>query len=149
MAGIKITHVPYKGSGPALNDLVAGHVDIMFGELAPSYPHVQAGKLKALAVSGDKRVAALPERADGERGAAGLRRDIVVGHRGAARDTAGDRQSDSAAVGETMKQPDVAKRLNEMSMVSTGSNAADFSKFIKAEAERWGNVIRISGAKAQ
>jgi len=55
----------------------------------------------------------------------------------------------SAAVGETMKQPDVTARLNDMSMVSTGSSSAEFAKFINAEAERWGNVIRISGAPAQ
>ena len=55
----------------------------------------------------------------------------------------------SAAVGEIMKQPDVTTRLNDMSMVSTGSSSAEFAKFINAEAERWGKVIRISGAKAQ
>jgi tripartite-type tricarboxylate transporter receptor subunit TctC len=55
----------------------------------------------------------------------------------------------SSAVGEVMKQPDVTTRLNGMSMVSTGSSSAEFAKFITTEAKRWGNVIRISGAKAQ
>jgi tripartite-type tricarboxylate transporter receptor subunit TctC len=55
----------------------------------------------------------------------------------------------SSAVGEVMKQPAVTTRLNDMSMVSTGSSSTEFAKFIGAEAERWGNVIRISGAKAQ
>ena len=149
MAGIKITHVPYKGSGPALNDLVAGHVDIMFGELAPAFPHVQAGKLKALAVSGDKRVAAMPNVPTVNEVLPGF---VVTSWWGivAPPDTPpAIANRISAAVGEIMKQPDVAARLDGMSMVSTGSTAAEFSKFIAAEAERWGNVIRISGAKAQ
>ena len=61
MAGIKINHIPYRGGGPALSDLVAGHVDLMFSELAPSLPYIQSGQLRALAVSSEKRLAALPD----------------------------------------------------------------------------------------
>jgi tripartite-type tricarboxylate transporter receptor subunit TctC len=149
MAAVQITHVPYKGSGPALNDLVAGHVDIMFGELAPSFPHVQAGKLKALAVSGDKRVANLPNVPTVNEVLPGFVVTSWWGIVAPPGTPAAITNRISAAVGETMKQPDVAARLNDMSMVSTGSSSAEFAKFITAEAERWGNVIRISGAKAQ
>jgi tripartite-type tricarboxylate transporter receptor subunit TctC len=61
MAGVKIVHVPYKGSGPALTDLVAGHVDIMFGELAAAHSHIRSGLLRALAVSSEKRNPAMPD----------------------------------------------------------------------------------------
>ena len=149
MAGVKITHVPYKGSGPALNDLVAGHVDIMFGELAPAYPHIQAGKLKALAVSGDKRVTNLPNVPTVAEVLPGFVVTSWWGIVAPPETPAAVTSKISAAVGEIMKQPDVTARLNTMSMVSTGSTAAEFSKFIKDEAERWGNVIRVSGAKAQ
>jgi tripartite-type tricarboxylate transporter receptor subunit TctC len=149
MAAVQITHVPYKGSGPALNDLVAGHVDIMFGELAPSFPHVQAGKLKALAVSGDKRVAALPNVPTVNEVLPGFVVTSWWGIVGPPDMPAALTSRISSAVGEVMKQPAVTTRLNDMSMVSTGSSSAEFAKFIGAEAERWGNVIRISGAKAQ
>jgi tripartite-type tricarboxylate transporter receptor subunit TctC len=149
MAAVQITHVPYKGSGPALNDLVAGHVDIMFGELAPSFPHVQAGKLKALAVSGDKRVAALPNVPTVNEVLPGFVVTSWWGIVGPPDMPAALTSRISSAVGEVMKQPAVTTRLNDMSMVSTGSSSAEFAKFIGEEAERWGNVIRISGAKAQ
>jgi tripartite-type tricarboxylate transporter receptor subunit TctC len=149
MAAVQITHVPYKGSGPALNDLVAGHVDIMFGELAPSFPHVQAGKLKALAVSGDKRVSNLPDVPTVNEVLPGFVVTSWWGIVGPPDMPAAITNRLSAAVGEIMKQPDVTARLTDMSMVSAGSSSAEFAKFISAEAERWGDVIRISGAKAQ
>ena len=61
MAGVRINHVPYRGSGPALNDLVAGHVDMMFGELAPADQHIRSGVLRALAVSSEKRNSSMPD----------------------------------------------------------------------------------------
>ena len=61
MAGVQINHIPYRGGGPAVNDLVAGHVDLMFGELASAYQYIQSGQLRALAVSSDKRIANLPD----------------------------------------------------------------------------------------
>jgi tripartite-type tricarboxylate transporter receptor subunit TctC len=149
MAGVKITHVPYKGSGPALNDLVAGHVDIMFGELAPSLPHVQSGKLTALAVSGDKRTAALPDVPTVNEVLPGFVVTSWWGIVGPPGMPAALTNQISSAVGEVMMQGDVNKRLTDMSMVSTGSSSAEFAKFISAEAERWGNVIQVSGAKAQ
>ena len=61
MAGVQINHIPYRGGGPAVNDLVAGHVDLMFAELASAHQYIQSGQLRALAVSSDKRIANLPD----------------------------------------------------------------------------------------
>jgi tripartite-type tricarboxylate transporter receptor subunit TctC len=149
IAGVQINHVPYRGSGPALNDLVAGHVDLMFGELAPSYQYIQSGKLKALAVSSDKRIANLPNVPTVSETLPGF---FVTSWWAivAPPNMPADLTSKiSAAVGEVMKQPDVSDKLKGMSMVSTGSSSAELSKFIKDEAKRWGDVIRTSGAKAQ
>ena len=146
MAGVKINHVPYRGSGPALNDLLAGHVDIMFGELAPSMPYVRAGKLKALAVSSDKRLAALPDVPTVSQFLPGF---VVTSWWALVAPPATPpaiADKISAAVTEALKSPDMAAKLSDMTMVPSGGSPAELAKFIKDEAERWGAVVRTSGA---
>jgi tripartite-type tricarboxylate transporter receptor subunit TctC len=149
MAGVQLNHVPYRGSGPALNDLIAGHVDLMFGELAPSYQYIQSGQLRALAVSSDKRIANLPDVPAVTEVVPGFKVTswwCLVGPPNMPADLT---NRISSAVGEVMRETEVTNRLNTMSMVSTGSSPAELSKFIDEEAKRWGDVIRTSGAKAQ
>ena len=149
MAGVKIDHVPYRGSGPALTDLVAGHVDLMFSELAPSLPYIQSGQLRALAVSSDKRLAALPGIPTVSEVLPGFVVTswwAIVAPPGT---PAAIADKLSSGIGEVVREPEVAKRLTDLSMVPKGSTPAELATFIKEEAERWGNVIRISGAKAQ
>ena len=149
MAGVQINHIPYRGGGPAVNDLVAGHVDLMFAELASAHHYIQSGQLRPLAVSSDKRIANLPD--------VPVVSEVlpaffvtswwaIVAPPGMPPELT---NKISAAVGEVMRQPDVTKRLTEMSMVSTGSSPAELSKFIAEEAELWGKVIRTTGAKPQ
>jgi tripartite-type tricarboxylate transporter receptor subunit TctC len=149
MAGVQINHIPYRGSGPALNDLVAGHVDLMFGELAPSYQYIESGQLRALAVSSEKRLPRLPSVPAVAEVVPGFTVTswwcIVAPPNMPAELT----KKMSDAVGEVMREPEEKDRLNTMSMVSTGSTPAELSKFINEEAERWGKVIRTTGAKAQ
>jgi tripartite-type tricarboxylate transporter receptor subunit TctC len=149
MAGVQINHIPYRGGGPAVNDLVAGHVDLMFGELASAYQYIESGQLRVLAVSSDKRIANLPDIPTVSEVLPGFFVTswwAIVAPPGMSPELT---NKISAAIGEVMKQADVTKRLTEMSMVSTGSNPADLSKFINEEAERWGKVIRTTGSKAQ
>jgi tripartite-type tricarboxylate transporter receptor subunit TctC len=149
MAGVKIVHVPYKGSGPALTDLVAGHVDIMFGELAAAHSHVRSGFLRALAVSSEKRNPTMPDVPTASEALPGFVVTswwAMVAPPGTSPAIANKL---SAAVAEVLKQPDVAARLVEMSMAATGSTPAELAAFMQQERERWGNVIRASGAKAE
>jgi tripartite-type tricarboxylate transporter receptor subunit TctC len=149
MTGVRINHIPYRGSGPALNDLVAGHVDLMFSELAPSYQYIKSGQLRALAVSNDKRLASLPDVPAVAEVVPGFKVTswwCIVGPPAMPADLA---KKISSAIGEVMHEPAVKERLNGLSMVSTGSSQSELSKFIDEEAKRWGDVIRTSGAKAQ
>jgi len=149
MADVQINHIPYRGGGPAVNDLVAGHVDLMFAELASAHQYIQSGQLRPLAVSSDKRIANLPDVPAVSEVLPGFFVTswwAIVAPPGMPGELT---NKISAAVGEVMRQPDVTKRLTEMSMVSTGSSPAELSKFIAAEAELWGKVIRTTGAKPQ
>ena len=121
----------------------------MFGELASAYQYIQSGQLRPLAVSSDKRIANLPDVPTVSEVLPGFFVTswwAIVAPPGAPPELT---NKISAAVGEVMRQPDVTKRLTEMSMVSTGSSPAELSKFIAEEAELWGKVIRTTGAKAQ
>jgi tripartite-type tricarboxylate transporter receptor subunit TctC len=149
MAGVKINHVPYRGSGPALNDLVAGHVDIMFGELAPAHEFIRSGMLRALAVSSERRNPLMPDVPAASEVLPGF---VVTSWWAMVAPPATPpaiTDKVSAAIAEILKQADVATRLADMSMVATGSTPAELSSFMQQERERWGNVIRASGAKAE
>ena len=144
-AGIKMTRVPYSGMAPALNDLLAGHVDMMFDNLGNSLPLVQEGKLKGLAVSSDKRTRRAARRA-GDRGdlsrGAG---DELVCHRRAAQDAAGDRQRSCRRLSPRFcATPEVEKRWRDMTLTPVGGTPEEIAAFFKVETERWRKVI-VSG----
>jgi tripartite-type tricarboxylate transporter receptor subunit TctC len=148
-AGVKAAHVPYKGGTPALMDLLGGQVDMMFVALGPAVQHIRSGKIRALAIASGKRNQVVPE--------VPLISDVLpdfvytywfgmVAPPGTPPAIANKL---SAAVAEAMKEQDVIPRLTGLNLEPIGSTPAEMAQVMKRERERWGNVIRASGATAE
>lgn len=147
MAGVKIVHVPYKGAAPAVADLLAGQVDLMFENVASALPHVRAGKLKMLGVGSAKRLEAVPDVPTiGE---------LLPGYVAVAWYAIAAPPKTPAAVVEkiatdvsaALKEPEIIKRLTERSATPVGGTPAETARFIRSETALWGKVIREAGVR--
>ncbi len=148
-AGVKITHVPYKGAGPGMTALLAGEVNMMFNGLSAALPQVKAGRLRALAVGGDKRSALLPELPTvaesglqfntsgwyGLLGPAGLPRALVNKLRG---DTL-----------RALAAAETKERMTALAVETIGSTPEAFADLLKQEYAQWGRVVKAAGIKQQ
>ena len=146
---LRITHIPYKGTAPALADLLAGQVDMMFDNLGVSLPHVKAGKLRALAVASPRRYRTLPDvpaLAETLPGFEAVAWFGIVAPPGTAGAIA---EKVSAGVRDALKMPDVQKRLAALSAEPMGLTPAQSAEYMKQETERWAAVIRTANVKLQ
>lgn len=148
MAGVKLVHIPYQGSGPALAALLAGQVDMMFVVLSSALPHIRTGKVKVLAVGSEQRNATLPEVPAMSSVLPGFVSSNWFGMVAPAGTPQVIAARLSAAGAEILKQPDVAKRLFDLSLATIGSAPAEMGLIMKQDTERWARVIRITGAAA-
>ena len=149
LAGVMIVHVPYKSSAPAQTALLSGQVDMMFVELSSVLPQLSAGKLRALAVGGERRsplLPGVPAMSEALPGFVALTWFGMVAPPGT---PAAIVNKLSAAIAQTLQQPDVAKRLLGMSVEAIGSTPAEMALFLRQERERWDKVIRATGATAE
>jgi tripartite-type tricarboxylate transporter receptor subunit TctC len=147
MADVSVTHVPYKGTGPALAALLGGQVDMMCDNLATALAHVRAGKLKILAVASKKRFPTLPDVPALDEMLPGFESIAwfgIVGPPGMAPAIA---EKMSALVREVQKLPEVQKRFANLSAEPVGNTPAEMAAFMKQEIERWGSVIRSAKIK--
>jgi tripartite-type tricarboxylate transporter receptor subunit TctC len=148
LTGTTMTHVPYKGTGPALNDLLAGQIAMMIDNMPALWPHVQSGKLRALAVSTDKRAAAAPNVPTlTESGVKGL---VFGAWKGlmvpvATPQDIVDRLH--AASVKALANPEFRKRLIELGAEPVGSTPAQFAAVIKAETASWAALVKSTGTK--
>ena len=144
---LSIAHVPYKGTAPALTDLLGGQVDLMFDNLGVSLPHVRSGKLKALAVASRGRVASLPGTPALAETLPGFEAVAWFGIVGPPKTSPAIAQKVAAGVAQALKSPELLKRLEEMAAEPMGLSPAETAAFMKQETERWGRVIRTANVK--
>lgn len=151
MTGTFMLHLPYRGSGPALIDLIAGNVDLMFDNLPSALPHIKAGKLKALAVTSAVRSAALPELPTiAEAGGAmlkGYEASSWFGLLAPAHTPAEIVARVQQEVAKSLSGGPVKERLLSLGAIPSGNTPAEFVRYIDAETKKWARVVKASGAK--
>ncbi len=150
MAGIELTHVPYKGSAPALNDLIAGQVSLMFDLVLTAAPHIRSGAVRGLAVTGKQRSAVLPELPSVAETGTGLRDYEVSAWFGIfapAGVSAPVVQRLNAEFVKAMQQPDLKQRLESLGADPLTSSSEEFSTYLRSEIDKWGKVVKAAGMK--
>jgi len=148
MTGTDIVHVPYKGGAMAINDLIAGHVQIIFESLNSIAPHARSGKVKALAVSGARRSPGFPELPTiAEAGVPGYEAGTWSGVIAPAGLPPAVLARLNAAVNEAIRSPIFSERFATIGDEPAGGTPEDFAATIRRDAARWGEVVRRSGAK--
>ena len=149
MTGVNMLHVPYRGAAPALTDLLAGRVQVMFDSLTSSIEHIRGGKLRPLAVTTVTRSAVLPDIP--------TIGDCVPGYEASAWDGIGAPSNTpfeiidklNREINAALADPKFQARLADMGGAPLAGSAADFGMLIAAETERWAKVVKFSGAKAE
>jgi len=147
-AGIKMVHIPYKGTGPALADLLSGQVDVLFGELATAGVHVRAGNLKILGVGGATRHPDYPQIPAIAELMPQFQATVWQGMVGPPGMSPVIARKWADLIKEVVKQPDVVKRLGDLSMIPAGGTPDEMARFMREDAQRWNAVVKASGAKA-
>ena len=147
-AGIDMLHVPYKGSAPALTDLIGGQVQLMFDSLPSAMPFVKAGTIRALAVTTSKRTPALPDVPTiAESGYPGFSISTWYGVWALAGTPAAIVQRLSSEIAAIVRQPEVRAQFEKLGAEPVGNSPAEFTAFTKAELAKWAGIVKTSGAK--
>jgi tripartite-type tricarboxylate transporter receptor subunit TctC len=147
MANVQFVQVPYRGSAPALQGLLAGDVDIMFDNLGVSLALVKSGQLKLIAVGTEKRMSALPDVPTIAEALPGFASSAWFAVVAPPKTPAAIVAKINADIAAAVRQPDVRKRLAELSADPVGGTPAETAAFIRAEVERWNNVIKAANVK--
>jgi tripartite-type tricarboxylate transporter receptor subunit TctC len=149
MTGINLLHVPYRGSAPALTDLLGGQVQVMFDLVPSSIEHIKAGKLRALAVTTKTRLEVLPDVPPVSEFVPGYEA-TGVGGVGAPRGTPPEIIDKlNREINAGLADPKMKARLAELGQIVTTGSPADYGKFIAEETEKWGKVVKFAGIKPE
>lgn len=152
-SGVKFTHIPYKGSGPAIQDVIGGQVDMMFDTTVVAGPHIQSGKLRAIAVTSAKRLPSMPDVPTiAESGIPGLTDFEVVSWQAIfvpAGTPAPIIDRLHTEIRKILAQPDMQEKLKSFGMEPADMTTAQIAAFQKAEVEKWAQVIKAANIKAE
>jgi len=149
LAKIQMVHVPYKGSGPALNDLLGGQIDLMFNALIASAPHIRAGRVRALALTGSQRdrdFSQVPTLAETVPGAVG---EAWFGLSVPARTPPAVVERLRSEMSRVLNAPETRNKLAEMGMQTLNLGPREFQDFVQQEIRKWGPVIKAAQIKAE
>ena len=150
LTGIDISHVPYRGSAPALNDIIGGHIPMMIDTSPASLPHVQSGALRVLGVSTAKRIPVLPDVPTiAEAGVPGFEISSwygVWGPKNMPKEIVSKLRSEFVAM---FAEPEIRERFAKLGAEPGGRSPEEFDAFCRSELERWGKVVQASGAKLE
>lgn len=148
--GVRWTNVPYKGSAPMLNDLLGGQIDFGFDNIPSALPHIQSGKLRAIAVSGPTRTDLLPDVPTlQEAGMKGVEALAWHGVLAPANTPAPIVKRLHDEIVKLLQAPDMKKRLNGLGLEPVGNSPAEFQKFIVDENVKWAKIAKDAGAKLE
>ena len=148
--GLDWVHVPYRGSGPAITDLIAGTVDVFFDNLPSILPHIRAGAVQPVATLAAERLPELPDLPTfGESGAPGVVIDSWFGFLAPPRTPPAVAEALNAAFNQALQRPEVQERLRAVGVVPLGGDTARMGAHVKAETQRWGEVVKANGIRAE
>ncbi|MCW5258188.1 Bug family tripartite tricarboxylate transporter substrate binding protein [Verminephrobacter aporrectodeae] len=147
LTGTTMAHIPYKGTGPALNDLLAGQIAMMIDNMPALWPHVQSGKLRALAVSTDKRTTTAPDVPTIAESVKGFSFGAWKGLMAPAATPPAIVERLHAATTKALETPELRKRLIALGAEPVGNTPAQFAAVIEAETASWAALLKLTGAK--
>jgi len=147
MTGIKMTHVPYRGTAPALNDLMGGYIQLMFADLGPALPLISAGKIRALAVTTKQRFASLPDVPPlNDAGVPGFDAAAWQGVIAPAQTPQPILAKLNSQLNAIVAMDDIRARMKDLGMNPVGKGSVDeLRQFLQSEVERWGKVVEAAG----
>jgi tripartite-type tricarboxylate transporter receptor subunit TctC len=149
MTGVKMTHVPYRGSNPALTDMISGQVQVMFDNMPSCLPHIKAGKLRALAVTTEKRSDQLPDVPTLAETVSGYEASAWFGMGAPAKTPPDVIAVLNKAINEGLADPKLKPRFEDLGGAPMGGTPEDFGKIVVSETEKWKKVVEFSGASVE
>ena len=148
VAKVQLVHIPYKGTGPAVSDVLGGQVTMMFAGISSVKGHVEAGKLRAIAVTGEKRSPAMPAVPTFiESGLGGVDASSYWGALAPARTPSEPINRVNAVMAQVLKLPDIALRLVDLGFEPIGSTPEEYGRMLASETAKWAKVIKAAGIR--
>jgi tripartite-type tricarboxylate transporter receptor subunit TctC len=150
MTKVKMSHVPYKGTGPSTADLLGGHIQMLFNSAVPSVPHIKSGKVRALATTGAKRMSILPELPTvAEAGVPGYENSTWTGIAAPPKTPRAITERLNKELTAVLQLPEVQRIASNDGSVITGGTPEDFHRILKSELAKFGKLVKAAGLKPE